>query len=93
MNVHYFNVDHDSHSQASVNGWLCTGIIFQEYGDFIRIYKFEDDYSTGMDSGGRAEEECRKHGKLVGIFQFTTDAEDNEIWRMIDPTIVKYNGQ
>ena len=87
MNVHYFNLDRDSHSQASVNGWLCTGIIFQEYGDFIRIY------NTGMDSGGRAEEECRKHGKLVGIFQFTTDEEGNEIWRMIDPTIVKYNGQ
>lgn len=86
----------DGWIDQSAYGWICSGDTFQEYGHFLRIYKFgeyEDIYDTEIGDNVYAEDSCRKHGTLVGILQFTTNVNGEEVWRFLDPTIVQYNGQ
>lgn len=92
--VFYISQD-GSITQSSYN-WVCSGEVLQNYGDYIRIYKFgdyEDIYDTEIGDNAGSEWDCRTHGSLVIILKFDRDAQGNNVWRLIDPSIAKYNGQ
>ena len=75
--VSYANWEID---QSGSSGWLCYPDTLQEYGDFLRIYKFyEDPYDLGIGGEINDEQNCRKAGTLVAILQFTTDANGEEV--------------
>ena len=94
-NLFYISPANAAFSQASSSGWVSTDVIDIEYGDIIRVYKYDSEWYD-------ADQECMNdEAKLIAygatcvlMLKLEDEETDSKIkWRRIHPSSTQCAGQ
>ena len=94
-NLFYISPANATFSQASTSGWVCTEAIDLEYGDLIRVYKYDSNWYDSNQECINDEASLRAYGATCVLMLKLEDEEtDSKIkWRRIHPSSAQCAGQ